>query len=192
LRNAVEKALVRQSLVSGGPESAGPGERPGDIHSGAPASPDGGCAALIRPTSFTVFLNRYQGFGDTPMPRPSRNPSQPQLRLAPAAGAGAPAQRSIRLQHSTLAGFRHHEAPQLWPALARRAPLTLEREPDNPHDANAVALRWRGRKLGYLPRGENLVAACLLDRRRQLSARIERLDPSAERNARIGIEVILC
>ncbi|MGD2020873.1 MAG: HIRAN domain-containing protein [Thiohalocapsa sp.] len=122
----------------------------------------------------------------------NRPASQRALRLNPVLSAGPPAARVIRLQRSALAGFRHHEAPQLWPALARRTPLTLEREADNPHDANAVALRWRGRKLGYLPRGENLMAARLLDRQRQLCARIERLDPNAEHNARIGIEVILC
>jgi hypothetical protein len=76
--------------------------------------------------------------------------------------------------------------------LARRTRLTLERERDNPHDPDAVALHWRGRKLGYLPRGENLVAARLLDRQRPLSARIERLDPTAQRNARIRIEVLMC
>jgi hypothetical protein len=97
----------------------------------------------------------------------------------------------ISIQHSTLAGFRHHDAPQLWPALAKREHLELRREADNPHDPNAVALCWRGRKLGYLPRGENLVAARLLDRSRNLSARIERLTPSAEHNRRISIEVLL-
>ncbi|MCG6942911.1 MAG: HIRAN domain-containing protein [Thiohalocapsa sp.] len=118
-----------------------------------------------------------------------------QQRLDPAAqrtaGGDARLGRQIRLQRSALAGFRHHEAPELWPALARRARLSLQREADNPHDPNAVALLWRGRKLGYLPRGENLVAARLLDRRRQLSARIEWLDPHAERNGRIRVEVLM-
>lgn len=103
----------------------------------------------------------------------------------------APAPRRIRLQQSSLAGFRHHDAPSLWAALARRERLSLSREADNPHDPNAVALLWRGRKLGYLPRGENLVAARLLDRDRRLSARIARLDPGADYNRRIGIEVLL-
>ncbi len=102
-----------------------------------------------------------------------------------------PLGRQITLQHTALAGYRHHEAPALWPALTRRARLTLHREADNRHDANAVALLWRGRKLGYLPRGENLVAARLLDRQRNLSARIEHLDPGAERNRRIHIRVLL-
>ncbi len=100
--------------------------------------------------------------------------------------------RGIRLQRSHVAGFRHHDAPRLWPALARRAQLTLEHESNNPHDPNAVALRWCGRKLGYLPRGENLMAARLLDRQRNLSARIERLDPDADGNARIAVEILMC
>jgi hypothetical protein len=99
--------------------------------------------------------------------------------------------REIRLQLSNLAGFRHHDAPKLWPALGRREHLSLVREADNPYDPNAVALLWRGRKLGYLPRGENLVAARLLDRSRNLSARIDRLEPQADRNRCISIEVLL-
>src|SRR5689334_23732236 len=33
--------------------------------------------------------------------------------------------------------------------------LDLVREPENPHDANAVRVEWRGRKLGYVPRRDN-------------------------------------
>jgi len=99
--------------------------------------------------------------------------------------------RQILLQRSHLAGFRHHEAPVFWPALRRGAPLNLVREAENPSDADAVAVYWRGRKLGYLPRGENLMAACLLDRRRGLTARIQGLAPRAERNRRLCIEVLL-
>jgi len=113
---------------------------------------------------------------------------QPSLDLAPPETAPG---RQILLQRSHLAGFRHHEAPVLWPALRRGAPLKLVREAENPSDADAVAVYWRGRKLGYLPRGENLMAACLLDRRRGLTARIQGLAPRAERNRRLCIEVLL-
>ena len=99
--------------------------------------------------------------------------------------------RQITLQRTTLSGFRHHEAQQLWEALKPSARLTLVREPDNPYDANAVALLWRGRKIGYLPRGENLVVARLLDHKRNLSARIERISEHADRNARIRLEVLM-
>ena len=113
---------------------------------------------------------------------------QPSLDLGPPDMAPG---RQILLQRSHLAGFRHHEAPALWPALRRGAPLNLVREAENPSDADAVAVYWRGRKLGYLPHGENLMAACLLDRRRGLIARIQGLAPRAEHNHRLCIEVLL-
>lgn len=95
------------------------------------------------------------------------------------------------IQRSALSGFRHHAAPGVWPALRRREPLTLRREADNPHDPDAVAVYWKGRKLGYLPRGENFLVARLLDRERALSARIERLVPEAQRNRRVRLQVLL-
>jgi hypothetical protein len=115
-------------------------------------------------------------------------PAQTALNLPePKASRG----RGIILQRSNLAGFRHHDAAVLWAALQPGAPLDLVREPDNPSDTDAVAVYWRGRKLGYLPRGENLMAASLLDRRRALTARIQRLVPRAERNRRLSIEVFM-
>lgn len=95
------------------------------------------------------------------------------------------------IQHSRLAGFRHHAAPQVWSALSRGSRLSLEPERDNPHDPDAVAVYWRGAKLGYLPRSENLVAARLLARRRSLSARIRRLIPEAENNRRLELDVLM-
>jgi hypothetical protein len=99
--------------------------------------------------------------------------------------------RRILLQRSAITGFRHHQAGDLWAALRTDALLTLKREVDNPWDPDAVALHWRDRKLGYLPRGENLVVARLLDRERNLSARITALHPGAGPNERIRVEVLL-
>jgi hypothetical protein len=95
------------------------------------------------------------------------------------------------IQHSPIAGFRHHEAPLLWDALRPRLAVTVAREPNNSHDPDAAALFWRGHKLGYLPRGENFLVARLLECDRPISARIRRLLPNAERNLRIQVEVIL-
>jgi hypothetical protein len=99
--------------------------------------------------------------------------------------------RRIPIQLCALTGFRHHDAPRLWPALRGHDPLTLVRETDNPHDPDAVALVWKGHKLGYLPRGQNFVVARLLDGARPLSARVESLRPTAERNRRIRVEVVM-
>jgi hypothetical protein len=93
--------------------------------------------------------------------------------------------RRILIQRSNLAGFRHHRACDVWPALRKDAFLTLERDAENPHDPDAVAIRWKGRKLGYLPRGENFLVARLLERERPLSARVEGLRARAQPNRRI-------
>jgi hypothetical protein len=99
--------------------------------------------------------------------------------------------RRILIQRSNLAGFRHHQACDVWPALRRDAFLTLERDTENTHDPDAVAICWRGRKLGYLPRGENFLAARLLERERRLSARVEGLRARALPNRRIRIAVLM-
>ena len=99
--------------------------------------------------------------------------------------------KPLLIQRSRLTGFRHHGAPSLWPTLRARAALVLSAESDNPYDPYAVAVFWNRHKLGYLPRGENLVAARLLARSRPLSARIRRLRPRAECNRRLELDVLM-
>jgi len=82
------------------------------------------------------------------------------------AGGNLHAQDSVRLlvQNSPLAGFRYHAAATVWRELRVGDALELARESDNPHDANAIAVLWRGHKLGYVPRQENAALAWGLDR----------------------------
>lgn len=110
--------------------------------------------------------------------------------LAPTALADAPAP-SVRVvvQSSALAGFRYHAAAEVWEELRVGDPLDLEREAGNPHDANAVSVSWRGRKLGYVPRRENAVLAWSLDRGDVLRARISRLTHHPNPARRIEFEV---
>ena len=102
-------------------------------------------------------------------------------------------QPSVRLlvQSSALAGFRYAEAAQVWPHLAAGEPLDLVREPGNPHDANAVRVEWRGRKLGYVPRSENGALAWAMDRGEALRARVSRLSEHAKSRHRIEFEVYI-
>lgn len=111
------------------------------------------------------------------------------LACADALGQDSAAGVRLLVQSSPLAGLRYHDAAQVWQELRVGDALELRREPDNPHDANAVSVSWRGRKLGYLPRRENAAAAWGLDRGQRLGARISRLAPHPNPARRIEIEV---
>jgi hypothetical protein len=99
--------------------------------------------------------------------------------------------QSIKMlvQSSPLAGFQYHQAGELWSELRVGNGLTLVREPDNPHDANAVRVEWRGRMLGYLPRAENRSVAAEMDRGGRVEARIARLREHRNPWQRVLIEV---
>jgi len=98
---------------------------------------------------------------------------------------------SVRLvvQSAPLAGWRYYAGGEVWSELRVGDALELSREPDNPHDANAIAVSWRGRKLGYLPRRENAALAWGLDRGERLRARIRRLADSPNPARRVEVEV---
>jgi len=105
----------------------------------------------------------------------------------------AHAEGSIKLvvQSSPLAGFRYHAAAEVWSEMRVGDRLELARESDNVHDANAVSVSWRGRKLGYVPRRENAALAWALDRGESIEARISRLAPHANPARRVEFEVYL-
>ncbi len=114
------------------------------------------------------------------------------LLLASLAGLEANAQTpSVRLlvQSSPLAGFRYGEAREVWSLLHLGDALELVREADNAHDANAVRIEWRGRKLGYVPRRENAAIAWGMDRGVALRARVSRLAEHPNPARRIEFEV---
>jgi len=113
--------------------------------------------------------------------------------LAVLLAAGATQAQTVKLlvQSSPLAGFRYAEASQVWSELRLGDPLDLVREPDNPHDRNAVRVDWRGRKLGYVPRAENEALAWAMDRGERVTARISRLQEHRNPRLRIEFEVLV-
>lgn len=115
------------------------------------------------------------------------------LMLFAVAAAAEERAHAVRLlvQSSPLAGFRHYGAAEVWHELRVGDRLQLLREADNPHDANAIAVAWRGRKLGYVPRRENAALAWGLDRGERLQARISRLAPHPNPARRIEFEVFM-
>ena len=95
----------------------------------------------------------------------------------------------VMVQSSPLAGFQFYAGRELWDEMKAGDTLVLVREPDNAHDANAVRVDWRGRKLGYLPRAENRAVAAEMDRGGRVEARIARLNRHLDPWKRILIEV---
>src|SRR3989304_3748927 len=94
-------------------------------------------------------------------------------------------------QISLLAGFLYPEAPVHFPELRAGDRLDLVREPDNPHDPNAVRVEWRGRRLGYVPRRENSALAWAMDRGEPVAARISTLRVHRNPRRRGGFEVFM-
>lgn len=95
----------------------------------------------------------------------------------------------VLVQSSPLAGFQFYAGREMWDEMKVGDALVLSREPDNPHDANAVRVDWRGRKLGYLPRAENRAVAAEMDRGGKVTARISRLNRHLDPWKRIRVDV---
>ena len=101
--------------------------------------------------------------------------------------------QSIRIlvQSSPLAGFQYHAGAVVWDDMQVGDALTLVREPENPHDANAVRIDWRGQQIGYLPRVENGAVAAEMDRGGRLEARIAKLRNHRDPRQRVLVDVHL-
>jgi hypothetical protein len=112
------------------------------------------------------------------------------LSLLPAAPSARAAEAVIVVQRAALAGLRHYEAPRVWHEMRVGDRLRLVREADNPHDASAIRVEWRGRKLGYLPRQDNAAAARQLDRGAPLEGRVVELRENRNRSLRIEFDII--
>jgi hypothetical protein len=116
----------------------------------------------------------------------------PAALLAVALGATALtacADASIIVQQSPLAGFQFYDGKALWEDMKVGDALTLVRERDNPHDANAVRVEWNGNRLGYVPRRENADVARQMDRGAPVKARIVKLTQARNPWQRILFEV---
>jgi hypothetical protein len=109
--------------------------------------------------------------------------------LAALAAPAAAAEARIIVQESPLAGFQYYEGKALWEMMRVGDPLRLVREPQNPYDANAVRIEWRGEMLGYLPRRENADVARQMDLGAPVKARVVRLTEARNPWHRVRFEV---
>ena len=89
-------------------------------------------------------------------------------------------------------GVRYRDLPPDYlEALATPSPLDLVREPDNRHDRKAIAVYHEARKLGYLPREDNLVLAKLIRRGLPVAARLVGVNPGEASHHQLAVEVAL-
>jgi hypothetical protein len=91
-----------------------------------------------------------------------------------------PLATTIELLRCEIAGTGHHCDDTTGYRLAKQPVLALVREPENPHDPDAIAVHLGNRKVGYIPRRHNAVLARLLDAGKCVRARVEQvMDPEA-------------
>ena len=95
------------------------------------------------------------------------------------------------VQSSPLAGYNYQQAPAVFAAMRPGDALSLVREPDNAHDANAIRVDWGTHRLGYVPRAQNAALAAALDRGEPIAARISRLQQHRNPRLRVEFEVFV-
>ncbi len=102
-----------------------------------------------------------------------------------------PSPRAILIQTLPVAGFQYYQGETVWAQLAPGDSLELRREAGNKHDKFAIEVYRQGRKLGYLPRGDNETIAAMMDWGEKFSGRISRRQTSRNPWTRLEIEVWL-
>lgn len=103
-----------------------------------------------------------------------------------------PFERDIFLFDTFVAGTSHVEGiEELEPHLKVGEKLDFFREPDNPHDKKAIAIKSAsGVRIGYVPKADNVIFSRLMDAGKLLFGRI---DSKEMRGGwlKIGIKVYL-
>jgi hypothetical protein len=63
----------------------------------------------------------------------------------------------------SIVGMEHQKADDFVKGLSAGVSATLVREPNNPFDPSAVAVWIEGRKIGFIPKKQNVVLARFID-----------------------------
>jgi len=92
-----------------------------------------------------------------------------------------------------VAGFQHHDGCLALGKLKPGKKLKMVPEPDNPFDPDAIELRYKGAKLGYVPRDHNkdLALLAFYGHEGVYEARVMQVDPEADpwQQVRVGLYV---
>ena len=92
-----------------------------------------------------------------------------------------------------IAGFQHYDGALMLDRLRAGAARDMVPQPDNPHDPDAIELRFEGTKLGYVPAVENGLMAVMAfyGHADVFEARVIQVDPEADpwHQVRVGVYV---
>lgn len=92
-----------------------------------------------------------------------------------------------------IAAFQHYDGALVLDKLKPGKKLKMVHDPENPYDPNAIELRYKGVKLGFVPRTENELLAIMsfYGHKGVFEARVQQVDPEAEPwlQVRVGIYV---
>jgi hypothetical protein len=79
-----------------------------------------------------------------------------------------------------IAGFTYYEGVLVFDKLKIGTELRLKPEPENRYDANAVAIYFKKRKIGFVPRTCNKPIAAILDAGHKIfELRVQQVKPDA-------------
>ena len=92
-----------------------------------------------------------------------------------------------------IAGFSHWEGCLVLEELKVGSRLDLEREANNPHDNNAIAIYYGDTKLGYIPAAHNEEIAKFLDLGHNdlFEARVQSKNIDAHPERQVGVVVFI-
>ncbi|MDO5091013.1 MAG: HIRAN domain-containing protein [Cardiobacteriaceae bacterium] len=89
-----------------------------------------------------------------------------------------------------IRGLKHYRAGDLADIMQRGDPLTLQREPDNPHDKNAVMVLWHQNKIGYIPASKAEQVQQLISRYGgKIHGKITHIEPESDDSQWISLAI---
>ena len=92
-----------------------------------------------------------------------------------------------------IAGFQHYDGALVLDKLKPGKKLKMVRDPKNPYDPNAIELRYKKVKLGYIPQKDNGLISLMsfYGHKGVFEARVQQVDPEADpwNQVRVGIYV---
>lgn len=97
--------------------------------------------------------------------------------------------KKIHFCNSHIAWFSYWNWPEIFSKLQIGQKLSLKREKGNKFDIYAIAIYYKNKKIGYIPRDDNREIAKFIDAgyKKIFSMRINRISPDENPENQIGI-----